>query len=592
VAITGDMQFSISAEPRSGIYISRESMQSSILSSRNSGLAFGIGRRSRTSNHLHRRHVSTSAAVSNETMSDVQSILKAALSDTTIPTDTLVPQLSQESIDIMTQNGINVENIESTSAATVTAATTTAASAASMAVPALPIDLNSLATSLQSMVDQLVSAAPSIIQPFLSTIGNDLVGFVGLHPTLPGALRLGVFYYLVFARPSPVAAIFDFYLRIPLARIFRKKFDAGDFTLRDKLGSGNYGQVYQGLLNKSRGEPDVLSRDLTPEQKSRRVVLKKTNLDRSGIRTNFLKSGTMARGAAETGAVEDYMCSRVAGYPGCRPYVADYLSAFIADDSSGGIIAGSQWLVWKFESDATLADACNGSLGPFPECLAPAVLGERRAESLDETDPEKRDALTIKMLMMKLLKGIEALHALGIIHRDVKPENILITGKGELKLLDFGAACDLSVGINFNPLYGLLDPRYSPPEEVVMPKTFPRPPIPGLAALLAPFAWTYGRPDLFDSYSAGVVLLQMSVPQLRTITGQRGFNSDLAACGYDLALWRTKSGKARQCNFTLLDRNDGAGWDLACRLVRERGEYNRGRLSAVEAMRHRYFKRE
>ena len=386
-----------------------------------------------------------------------------------------------------------------------------------------------------------------------------------------------------------MAAIIDFYIRIPITRLVRNRFDAGDFTLRDKLGSGNYGQVYQGLRNKSRGEPDQLSRELTPEQKARRVVLKKTNLDRSGIRTNFLKSGTMARGAAETGAVEDYMCSRIAGYPTVAPYVADYLGSFIAEDSSGGITAGSQWLVWRFESDADLSDACNGTLGPFPQCVAPSMLGEKRALGLGESDPEKRDSLTIKALMLKLLNGIEKLHSLGIVHRDIKPENILITARGEVKLLDFGAACDLSVGINFNPLYGMLDPRYAAPEEVVMPKTFPRPPIPGLAALLAPFAWTYGRPDLFDSYSAGIILLQMAVPQLRSGTGQRGLNSDLAACEYDLALWRTRSQKARLCDFTLLDRNGGAGWDLACQLVRERGGLNRGRSSASEAMRHRYF---
>jgi hypothetical protein len=32
----------------------------------------------------------------------------------------------------------------------------------------------------------------------------------------------------------------------------------------------------------------------------------------------------------------------------------------------GGITSGSQWLVWRFESDSTLGDACNGELGPFP----------------------------------------------------------------------------------------------------------------------------------------------------------------------------------------------------------------------------------
>lgn len=510
--------------------------------------------------------------------------LQAALAENAAPLTDAAAQATDQGADLGT--GLDT-------AAGISAAATAAAATAAPSLSSLPaLDLSSAAASLQTFVDQLVSAAPSALQPLLSTFGEDLVGIVGLHPTIFGALRLGALYYFIFARPSPLAAILDFYILVPLARLLRTGFDAGDFTLRDKLGSGNYGQVYQGLRNKKRREPDQLTRDLTPEQKARRVVLKKTNLDRSGIRTNFLKSGTMARGAAETGAVEDYMCSRIAGHPTVKPFVANYQGAFIAEDSSGGITAGSQWLVWKFQSDATLGDACNGSLGPFPGCFAPEVLGERKAAALEDTDPEKRDALTVKALMLKLLKGIERLHSLGIVHRDIKPENILITGKGDLIILDFGAACDLSMGINFNPLYGMLDPRYAAPEEVVMPKTFPRPPIPALAALLAPFAWTYGRPDLFDSYSAGVVLLQMAVPQLRTATGQRGFNADLAAQGYDLAAWRNTSSKARSCDFSLLDRNGGAGWDLACQLVRERGSLNRGRLSAADAMRHRYFRPE
>lgn len=333
------------------------------------------------------------------------------------------------------------------------------------------------------------------------------------------------------------------------------------------------------------------SRELTPEQKNRRVVLKKTNLDRAGIRTNFLKAGTIAQGAAETGQVEDYMYNRISSHPFIKPYVAEYLGSFIAEKgNSGGINAGTQWLAWKFETDATLADACNGILGgAFPESLAPLMLGERRAATLDETDPLKRDALTIKTILLRLLTAVEKLHSLGIIHRDIKPENILITSSGQVKLIDFGAACDLATGINFNPLYGMLDPRYAAPEEVVMPKTFPRPPLPFLASLLAPLAWVYGRPDLFDTYSVGVTLVQMAVPQLRTAAAQRNFNADLAAANFDLAAWRNTSSKAKLCDFSVLDRSGGAGWDLACRLVRERDGLNRGRLSAAEALRHRYF---
>lgn len=46
--------------------------------------------------------------------------------------------------------------------------------------------------------------------------------------------------------------------------------------------------------------------------------------------------------------------------------VADFLGCFRASGTQGGITSGSQWLVWKFESDSTLGDACDGKLGSFP----------------------------------------------------------------------------------------------------------------------------------------------------------------------------------------------------------------------------------
>ena len=42
-------------------------------------------------------------------------------------------------------------------------------------------------------------------------------------------------------------------------------------------------------------------------------------------------------------------------------------------------------------------------------------------------------------------------------------------------------------------------------------------------------------------------------------------------------------------DFELLDRNGKAGWDLARKLLRKRTSVNRGRLSAGQALRHRYF---
>lgn len=437
---------------------------------------------------------------------------------------------------------------------------------------------------LDGVLDQVAAVpwlAPAL--PLISTIGGDLEALASAEPTAAGIGRLLVVWYLVFSRPNPLIGILDFYLIGPVADRLTNKWSSGDFLLREKLGGGNFGQAWEGL-KKQAGEDTIAQRvKLTPDQKKRRVVLKRVNSDRTGVRADFMRAGTMAKGAQETGRVEAYMNAKVKRNPLASAKCAQYLGYFFVDEADGQFTKGTQWLVWKFESDSTLADALEGRLGNFPQCLEEYMLGK-----VDENlESEKRDAQIVKLIMRDVLKSLKRLHALGIIHRDVKPDNLLITSDGQVKFIDFGAAVDMCTGINFNPLYGMLDPRYSPPEELVMPQTFPRAPIPLIASLASPFAFLYGRPDLFDSYSAGILFMQLCVPELRTGTNIRNFNNELKQFDYDLKRWREARGA--KYNFTLLDRAAGAGWDLACKLVRKRDAFQRGRLSVGAALRHRYF---
>lgn len=58
------------------------------------------------------------------------------------------------------------------------------------------------------------------------------------------------------------------------------------------------------------------------------------------------------------------------------------------------------------------------------------------------------DLKVVKLFMFQLLKGIMFCHDNRVLHRDLKPQNLLINNKGELKLGDFGLA--RAFGIPFN----------------------------------------------------------------------------------------------------------------------------------------------
>lgn len=61
-------------------------------------------------------------------------------------------------------------------------------------------------------------------------------------------------------------------------------------------------------------------------------------------------------------------------------------------------------------------------------------------QQIIEDHPEKLTPELIVPMLTKLLRAIQAVHELGMLHRDISPDNILITNDGEPVLIDFGAA--------------------------------------------------------------------------------------------------------------------------------------------------------
>lgn len=103
-----------------------------------------------------------------------------------------------------------------------------------------------------------------------------------------------------------------------------------------------------------------------------------------------------------------------------------------------------------------------------------------------------RQALAI---LDPVIEGLGAAHDAGLIHRDVKPENVLLAERGGIKIADFGLARAVSAGTNTGTLVGTA--AYLPPELVT-----------GNAA--------DARSDI---YSAGIMLFEL-------LTGTQPYHGD------------------------------------------------------------------
>jgi hypothetical protein len=92
----------------------------------------------------------------------------------------------------------------------------------------------------------------------------------------------------------------------------------------------------------------------------------------------------------------------------------------------------------------------------------PVLHGRNLKEVRAETGPP--DEAWLRALLVPLLGAIERLHAEGVYHRDIAPDNIQVEPDGRPVLMDFGAARRV-IGDRSQTLTAILKPAYAPIEQ-------------------------------------------------------------------------------------------------------------------------------
>jgi serine/threonine protein kinase len=129
------------------------------------------------------------------------------------------------------------------------------------------------------------------------------------------------------------------------------------------------------------------------------------------------------------------------------------------------------------------------------------VMEYLKGKSLLEKMEETRSQEEVVKLAMQICDALEYAHSQGVIHRDIKPDNIVITEDGRVKITDFGIARIEDAEIALTRAGVLLgSPAYCAPEQ------------------LRDFSNVDGRADLF---SLGVILYQW-------LTGRLPFEGNAA----------------------------------------------------------------
>eukprot|EP00033_Pygsuia_biforma_P000446 GCRY01000530.1.p1 GENE.GCRY01000530.1~~GCRY01000530.1.p1 ORF type:complete len:309 (+),score=2.44 GCRY01000530.1:328-1254(+) len=205
--------------------------------------------------------------------------------------------------------------------------------------------------------------------------------------------------------------------------------------------------------------------------------------------------------------------------------------------------------------------------------------GDHDLKQYMESRSGRLDLQTVKSFLFQLLAGVAVCHAKHILHRDLKPQNLLINKKGELKLADFGLARAFGIPV-CSYSHEVVTLWYRAPDVLMGSKRYST--SIDLWSVGCIFAEMHtGRP-LFPGSDSWNQLEQifavLGVPDLDTFPGML----NLPEYNKVAKLPKTPPKDLR----LVLPGFDSDGLDLLMRMLRFNPTH---RISASEALQHRFF---